>query len=610
MSHSSTAIVILGPSARETANTIKAALPDSTIHGLSKRIDDVDLAFDDTIQHLQDLFKSGKTIIGLCASGILIRALGPVLMDKTAESPVLAVSEDGASIIPLLGGHHGANDLAKKLAVPLGGHPAITTAGDLRAGIALDNPPPGWNVDNFDVARATMADIIAGKPLSLTVEAGNADWLKASDIVFNDKAERPVILTERVVSLNDSGGLAPLVYNPPVLTIGVGCERGVTANELIALVDKTVDKAGLAKGAVAAVVSIDLKADEACIHALADYFGVPARFFPAETLERETPRLANPSDIVFDEVGCHGVAEGAALAAAGPDARLIVEKTKSERATCAIAKAQQPLNPKGLGRKQGRLFVVGIGPGSDVWRSPEATEALTLSEEVVGYKLYLDLVSSLIDGKTRHMSELAEEEARARKALDLAAEGKDISLVCSGDAGIYALATLVMELLDRENRPDWNRLAIQVCPGISAFQAAAARAGAPIGHDFCTVSLSDLLTPWEEIERRLKAAAEGDFIVSFYNPVSQRRRTQLARAQEILMEHRPAKTPVILARNLGRAEEKIDFITLEELTPDHADMLTLVMVGNSQTRLTTRGIHKWAYTPRGYAAKMKAPGAA
>jgi len=143
-------------------------------------------------------------------------------------------------------------------------------------------------------------------------------------------------------------------------------------------------------------------------------------------------------------------------------------------------------------------------------------------------------------------------------------------------------------------------------PGISAFQAAAARIGAPVGHDFCLISLSDLLTPWAVIERRLKAAAEGGFVVSFYNPVSKRRRTQLAEARDILLSKRSPDTPVVLARQLGRADERIDVIRLADLTPDHADMLTLVLVGGEDTRVIERGQNRWVYTPRGYGGKMDA----
>ena len=188
----------------------------------------------------------------------------------------------------------------------------------------------------------------------------------------------------------------------------------------------------------------------------------------------------------------------------------------------------------------------------------------------------------------------------------LAAVGKAVALISSGDVGIYAMAALAFELLQREDRDEWNRLYIQVEPGISAFQAAAARIGAPVGHDFCLISLSDLLTPWEVIQRRLKAAAEGGFVVSFYNPVSKRRRTQLAEARDILLQHRDPKTPVILARQLGRPDENIRVIELADLTPDMADMLTLVMVGGEDTRKITRGQNTWVYTPRGYGKKMDA----
>jgi cobalt-precorrin 5A hydrolase/precorrin-3B C17-methyltransferase len=197
-------------------------------------------------------------------------------------------------------------------------------------------------------------------------------------------------------------------------------------------------------------------------------------------------------------------------------------------------------------------------------------------------------------------------------ALDLAAGGRDVALVCSGDAGIYAMATLVYELIDRggnqasgnqaSGNQDWPRVEIRGLPGVSAMQVAAARIGAPLGHDFCAISLSDLLTPWPVIERRLQAAAAGDFVIAFYNPVSQRRRSQLQAAKEILLRHRPAATPVVVARNLGRPGERVAVVALEALDIDAIDMLSLVIVGSSETRMVSRpdgGV--WVYTPRGYA---------
>jgi cobalt-precorrin 5A hydrolase/precorrin-3B C17-methyltransferase len=337
---------------------------------------------------------------------------------------------------------------------------------------------------------------------------------------------------------------------------------------------------------------------------LAAELGVPARFFSAAELERETPRLKNPSDIVFKETGCHGVAEGAALAAVGARGALVVSKVRSEHATCAIGWAPGVIDAAKVGRPRGRLDIVGIGPGSVAGRTAEVDAALRRATDLVGYKLYLDLLGPLAANKRLHGYELGAEEARVRVALDLAAEGREVALVCSGDAGIYAMATLVYELIDRGNNADWARVQIRGLPGVSAMQVAAARIGAPLGHDFCAISLSDLLTPWPAIEKRLKAAAEGDFVVAFYNPVSQRRRSQLQAAKEMLLRHRPGSTPVVLARNLGRAGEKVSVVALEALDIDAVDMLTLVIVGSSDTRLVERpdgGV--WIYTPRGYEKK-------
>jgi cobalt-precorrin 5A hydrolase/precorrin-3B C17-methyltransferase len=439
--------------------------------------------------------------------------------------------------------------------------------------------------------------LLGGKKVRLE---GTAPWLADSGLPF--AAEAPLAI--RVSEQSGSPAEDRLVYHPATLCLGVGCERNAAPAELESLVRDTLAGAGLSPLAVAGVFSIDVKSDEVAVLALAERLGVPARFFAAATLEAETPRLANPSDLVFREVGCHGVAEGAALAAAGPDGKLIVAKTKSARATCAVALAPQVVMASQLGRGRGTLAVIGTGPGDALWRTPEVEAAVLRASDLVGYGLYLDLLGPLAAGKARHGYELGEEEKRVRVALDLAAGGRDVALVCSGDPGIYAMATLVFELLERGERADWRRVGVTVMPGLSALQAAAARAGAPLGHDFCTISLSDLLTPWEAIQRRLKAAAEGDFVIAFYNPVSRRRTRQLAEAVEILKRHRPADTPVVLARNLGRPGETVTVLDLADLTPDKVDMLTVVLVGSSETKRVARsdgGV--WVYTPRGYAGK-------
>jgi cobalt-precorrin 5A hydrolase/precorrin-3B C17-methyltransferase len=249
---------------------------------------------------------------------------------------------------------------------------------------------------------------------------------------------------------------------------------------------------------------------------------------------------------------------------------------------------------------------VGIGPGQSSWRTPEVSRLIAEADELVGYGLYIDLLGPLAAGKPRADFPLGGEEDRCRHALERAGEGRNVALICSGDAGIYAMAALVFELLDRSEKgvSDAARRVEVICsPGVSALQAAAARAGAPLGHDFCAISLSDLLTPRDDILRRLKAAAEGDFVIAFYNPVSQRRRTLLALARDILLSHRPADTPVLLASSLGRPEEQIRYRRLDALDVDEVDMLTVVLVGSSQSRLVHRGEGPRMFTPRGYAKK-------
>lgn len=604
------AIVALGSGAAATARRLQPILPGSRVHGRAGRVDHADVVFADTAEHLRRLFGEGVPIVGVCAAGILIRALAPLLADKTKEPPVLALAEDLSAVVPLLGGHHGANGLARAIAAATGASAAVTTGGDVRFGLALDDPPFGWTVANPVAVKPVTAALLAGNPVALQVEAGDADWLRGGGASFvSDTANRagPVVrITDRTSDSLAGQADHELILHPPVLCVGVGCERHAEPGELIELVTETMQRNGLAAGAVACVASIDIKADEEAVHAAAAALEVPARFFSAAELEAEAARLRNPSELVFREVGCHGVAEGAALAAAGADGELVVAKTRSRRATCAVARAARCVDPAAVGRPRGRLTVVGIGPGDAAWRTPAATRALSEATDVVGYRLYLDLIAAEIHDATRHDFAMTQEEPRTRAALDMAAAGRNVCLVSSGDAGVYGLAALVFELLDREDRPDWNQVAMDVVPGVSAFLAAAARVGAPVGHDFCAISLSDLLTPWEDIEGRLQAAAAGDFVVALYNPVSKRRRSQLVTARQILLSRRAPDTPVALVRNVGRSGETVAFVRLDELEPERADMLTMIVIGCSRTRLIRRGERRWLYTPRGYERKITA----
>jgi cobalt-precorrin 5A hydrolase/precorrin-3B C17-methyltransferase len=589
------AIIALGPADAPLGRQLQAGLPGSRLHGPRAHPADWDESYERASPHVAGLFQAGRPILGLCASGILIRSVAPLLAAKRAEPPVVAVAEDGSVAVPLVGGHHGANALARAAAALTGGVAAITTAGDLRLGLALDEPPPGWRIVDPEQVRPITAALLRGEPVALIAETGGADWLRAGAIRWVELADRRVVVTHRIVDPTTEA----LVFHPPVLALGIGCERGCSAEEIAALAHSTLAGAGLAAAAVAAVVSVELKLAEPGIHALGASLHVPARFFPAARLLAETERLSECSAAAFRATGCWGVAEGAALAAAGPDGVLVVPKRKSRRATCAVARAPAPIDTDVTGRPRGRLAVIGIGPGDPVWRTPEASAALTDATDIVGYDLYLDLLGRAIAGKLRHASGLGEEAARVCRALDLAAEGRSVALVSSGDAGIYGLAPLVFELLDRAAKPEWRTIAIRVCPGVSAAQAASARAGALLGHDFCAVSLSDLMTPWEAICARLEAAAAADFVIALYNPRSARRAARLAQAVEILLRHRPPQTPVFLGRNLGRGGEEGHILTLSELVSSEIDMLTIVIVGSSTTRRLDTD-PPWLYTPRGY----------
>ncbi len=593
-------VMALSRAGEETAHRVARAL-GAALHGRAGRVERADAFFPDALEHARSLFSAGVPVVGVCASGILIRAVAPLLADKRAEPPVVSVSDDGVVVVPLLGGHRGANRLARQIAEALGGMAAVTTAGEVALGVALDEPPEGWVLANEENARAAMMALLQGGGARLSGEAAaQAGWL--ADLPEGDAVE--IVCTAKPVTM------APpdLLYHPQRFVLGVGCARGCAPEELEGLAREALAAAQVAPGALKAVATLDLKADEPAVLDLAARLGVALRLFGAAELEAEAGRLETPSEAVFAEVGCHGVAEGAALAAAGPKARLRLAKRKSAAATCALAEAPLPIT-RLRGRARGRLAIVGIGPGQAAWRTPEASRLIAEADTLVGYGLYLDLLGPLAAGKLRAEFPLGGEEARCRHALEEAGRGKNVALVCSGDAGIYAMGALVFELLDRPAQAGGvsdsaRRVEVISAPGVSALQAAASRAGAPLGHDFCAISLSDLLTPRDDIVKRVRAAAEGDFVIAFYNPVSKRRRGLLAEARDILLRHRPAGTPVLLASSLGRVGESLRYRRLDELRVDEVDMLTVVIVGASQSRMVELGEGPRMYTPRGYARKM------
>jgi cobalt-precorrin 5A hydrolase/precorrin-3B C17-methyltransferase len=548
---------------------------------------------------VQKLFLDGNAILGLCASGILIRMLAPILNDKQIEPPVIAISANGKQIVPLLGGHHGANKIADKLAKFLDGNSAITNASNMQFTHGLDEPPVGYILANPLLAKSAMLASINGARIALN---GKANWLKQAGYILDKNGKVKISISEEIAKENI------LTYHPKTLIIGVGCERYLPTPELLHLINSTLEKNNLSPHSIAAIASINIKADEKAINEVAKYFNVPLRLFSAKNLQKEESRLPNISEIVRAEVGTPSVAEASAIKAG----QLLVEKQKSKRATCAIGIAKTPIDIAKFGQARGSLHIVGIGPGEAEQRTMACIEALKQTSDWVGYSLYLNLISDLKINQIEHIFPLGDEEKRVRHALELAAKGKSVALVCSGDAQIYAMASLVFELLNASGKRELSKNAklVEIIshPGISALQMASSRVGALLGHDFCAISLSDLLTPKQAILERLEAAAKADFVTAFYNPRSKTRYDLLDKAKEIFLKHRPPSTPVIIARSLGRVDEEVRVVTLSDFKTSEVDMMTIVLFGSSNSISFMQGDgQKVAFTPRGYDKKIFTP---
>ncbi len=532
-------------------------------------------------------WKECEGIVLFLATGAAVRLVAPLLEDKRRDPGVVCVDDAGRFAVALCGGHEGgANALAERVADTLGAAPVVTTASDSLGVPALDSLGEriGFRIEEGSDLAAVGAALVSGKTVRLVSERR---WpvgplpenvvqnvMPAGTLAAPEESERPLILiTDRLFDVLPTK--PAVVYRPPSLVAGIGCSRGASAEEILGLLDSALREAGLSRKSVAALASIDVKSDEAGLLEAADALGVPLRFSSAGELA--AVEVPNPSPVVAGAVGTPSVAEAAVLASG---ARLLLEKRKSKNATVAIGR----LPVRGL------LALVSLGPGEDALIPPLARDALAASELVVGLEQYVERVRHLLRPGTQvYTLPLGDEVARAEKAIAEARAGGSVALVSSGDVGVYAMGSPALELAGED-------VEVVVVPGVTAAQAAASLLGSPLGHDHCSVSLSDLLTPWEVIENRVRAAALGDFVVSLYNPRSKGRDWQLGKVREILLEHRPPDTPVGVVKNACREAQEVAFTDLASLLPEDVDMLTVVVIGNSQTRVVAGRM----VTPRGY----------
>ena len=557
-------------------------------------------------EHLSSIWDSYQAFIFCLATGAVVRLIAPLLRHKSQDPAVIAIDARGNYVISLCGGHQGGADLlAQIVARHIGAIPIITGAAHSLnlPGIDTLGIPYGWQrgTGNWNEVMAVAA---RQETVQVIQEVGSDLWQKylpeRHSFYFGfSELEADINFQARVWISATKRNFAPdatfpkVQWHPRVLWVGIGCERN-TATELIeTAIDRTCQQYHLAPEAIAGIASIDLKQDEVGFLNVCQSRNLAFRTFSAEELQQVD--VPTPSEIVRQEVGTPSVAEAAAMVAADRNNLLVskqIYKTEKQGAvTIAIAQAATEYTGR-----TGKLYLVGIGPGQLAQITPAAKTAITEADVIIGYSLYIDLIEPLQrPGQIIESLPITQEQQRAQRAIELAQWGLTVAVVSSGDCGIYGMAGLVLEELQATG---WNGQTpqVQIFPGISALQAAASRVGAPLMHDFCAISLSDLLTPWEIIIQRLEAAAKGDFITAIYNPRSLKRTQQIITAQEIFSQYRPPDTPVAIVRQAYREEEAVVLTTLAKMLKSPIDMLTTVVIGNNST-LNYAG---WMITPRGY----------
>lgn len=563
MTHEIPAIVILGNGSLATARRIQRIYPDALIHGLAERVQDADLHYTEFGATLRQLYRQNTPIIALCSAGIVIRTLAPLLVEKGAEPAVLAVAEDGSAVVPLLGGLGGVNVLAREIAGELGIAPAITTSGELRFGTCLLNPPAGYALGDLELGKRFVSDLLSGEQVRID---GDAPWLAAAQLPQAPDAQRTIRIS---CSERESSPDELLIYPRSVL-VAIS-EPGPESGEMIR---QALHSARIAPQALACLLAGDSDMGNPELHRAAVELGVPVRFVesaPASEMARAVvPQLLPP------------ISAGEGI---------------------AIAVASQPLEVARIGRPRGRLAVIGLGPGSADLMVPAVKAELARATDVLGYETYVRMAGPFRADQVLHCTDNREEMQRARHAFELAAQGRSVVVVSSGDPGVFAMASAVLEALHESADSAWHAVELEILPGVSASLATAAQAGAPLGHDFCVISLSDNLKPWDVIEQRLDLASQADLALAFYNPISRSRPWQLGRALEIVRKHRSPDTPVTLGRDIARPGQSLRVITLGELTPEQVDMRTMVLIGSSTTCTFSRPGGTWVYTPRWYGNK-------
>lgn len=561
-------------------------------------------------------------LIFIMAAGIVVRTISPLVDDKRHDPSVVVLDEQGRFAVSLLSGHlGGANERAREIADFLNSgarssfrtEAVITTASDINNLPSLDLwardndlviedwgvlPQLGTCLVNNGVLRVyTDTDIV------LPAQFLKVDNPEIADMLITNKKnvrlghESPAPAGGPLCSADSCRAKGQLLMIPRNLVIGIGCNSGTKAEEIKTAVKGMLDKHNLSISSLHSVATIDRKASEPGLLFFAQKHGIKIASFTPDELNR-VEGIAK-SEAALKATGANAVAEPAALLASGAGT-LLVRKQKSGNVTMAVAEKKH--GSAGM-EKRGKIYVVGTGPGGLEHITPHARKAIRGADVIVGYGTYLELIEGLIQEKEVFSTGMTKEIDRCKKAVDLAREGLTVAVISGGDPGIYAMAGLVLELLkgSEELSPPSTHpsLSVEIIPGISALNACAARLGAPLMHDFASISLSDRLTPWNLIEKRLEAAAMADFVIILYNPKSMGRQEHIERAQDIIAKHRAPGTPVGIVKGAMRENEKVIITDLEHMLDHEIDMQTAVIIGNSKTFAW----NNLMITPRGYENK-------
>ena len=571
-------------------------------------------------------------LIFIMASGIVVRTIAPLIKDKKTDPAVVVLDEKGRFAVSLLSGHlGGANKIAKEIADFLSGQAVITTASDTNNLPAIDlwAKENDLAIENWDTVPEISTRFLNSGELRVYSEV---EIKMPEGFLRVDKpSSADVLITNKQFKNQNSKFKNKIYLRPKNLIIGIGCNRGTSADEIEDAVKRALVEKKLSFLSIHSVATIDIKADEKGLNEFVREYGFPIKTFTANELN--SLKGIQKSALVFKATGAYAVAEPAAILAS-ENGKLLVKKQKMGNVTVAVseirAAEQQSSRPVAdentaallrycaTAQNRGKIYIVGTGPGAIEHITPYAQNAIRNSDVIVGYGTYIELIKELIKDKEIVATGMTQEIDRCKKAVELAMNGKTVSVISGGDPGIYAMAGLVFEMLKERNAlcvmryalKDKNsslitdyasRIYVEVIPGVSALNACAARLGAPLMHDFASISLSDRLTPWELIEKRLDAAAKADFVIILYNPKSKGRAEHIDRAREIILKCRKPETPVGIVKGAMRENERVIITDLKNMLLHDIDMQTTVIIGNSQTFVWNERM----ITPRGYENKRQ-----